>query len=66
MSDFTNQVVLITGGAGGLGKACMEHFLESGATVYISDRNPQKVENLKKNFKDVHVAAGSSADIDKV
>lgn len=35
--DFGGKTVLVTGGAGGLGRACAELFLQSGATVVIAD-----------------------------
>ena len=35
--DFTGRTVLVTGGAGGLGRACVETFLAGGATVVVSD-----------------------------
>ena len=33
MSNFKNQVVLVTGAAGALGAAVVEHFVEAGASV---------------------------------
>ncbi|HSN70767.1 MAG TPA: glucose 1-dehydrogenase [Steroidobacteraceae bacterium] len=37
MLDFTNKVVLITGGASGIGRTCAERFAAQGARVVISD-----------------------------
>lgn len=37
--DFNQQVVLITGGASGMGKACATLFHQQGARVVIWDRN---------------------------
>jgi len=44
---FTGEVVLVTGAASGIGKACVESFLKRGATVVVLDRNPA-VESLWK------------------
>lgn len=33
MSEFTNRVVLVTGAAGALGRAVVEHFSQNGATI---------------------------------
>jgi rhamnose utilization protein RhaD (predicted bifunctional aldolase and dehydrogenase)/NAD(P)-dependent dehydrogenase (short-subunit alcohol dehydrogenase family) len=37
---FTGEVVLVTGAASGIGKACVESFLKRGAAVVGLDRNP--------------------------
>lgn len=39
-----DRVVLITGGAGGMGRAIAARFLEAGARVAASDLNPQNLE----------------------
>ncbi|HXJ09652.1 MAG TPA: bifunctional aldolase/short-chain dehydrogenase [Burkholderiales bacterium] len=44
---FTGEVVLVTGAASGIGKACVEAFLERGAAVAGIDRNPA-IEKLWK------------------
>ena len=45
--DFSNRIVLITGGTGALGRAITKAFLTSGATVissYIVDREIDQLE----------------------
>jgi NAD(P)-dependent dehydrogenase (short-subunit alcohol dehydrogenase family) len=37
---FAGEVVLVTGAASGIGKACVESFLKRGAAVVALDRNP--------------------------
>jgi NAD(P)-dependent dehydrogenase (short-subunit alcohol dehydrogenase family) len=37
---FTGEVVVVTGAASGIGKACVESFLKRGAAVVGLDRNP--------------------------
>src|SRR5438105_6138564 len=44
---FTGEVVLVTGAASGIGKACVESFLKRGAAVVGLDRNPA-IESLWK------------------
>jgi NAD(P)-dependent dehydrogenase (short-subunit alcohol dehydrogenase family) len=38
--DFTGKVVLVTGGARGVGRGITQSFLDHGATVVICGRNP--------------------------
>lgn len=38
---FQNQVALITGGASGIGKACVRRFLDEGAAVAFADINDE-------------------------
>ena len=51
--DFSNRIVLITGGTGALGRAITKAFLSSGATVissYIVDR---EIDQLEAQIKSV-------------
>ena len=44
---FSGEVVVVTGAASGIGKACVESFLKRGAAVIGLDRNPT-IETLWK------------------
>ena len=44
---FSGEVVVVTGSASGIGKACVESFLKRGAAVIGLDRNPT-IETLWK------------------
>ena len=44
---FSGEVVVVTGAASGIGKACVESFLKRGAAVVGLDRNPA-IETLWK------------------
>lgn len=46
MFDFTNQVVLITGGAGNLGLALAQAFHQAGAKVAVTDNRADRLANL--------------------
>ena len=58
--NFDGKVVLITGGASGIGKATVMAFARAGATVICADVNVAKGEELKK------VAAGANLQVDFV
>ena len=47
MYDFSNKVVLITGGTGALGKTLTQRFISSGATTIATYLNDEKIEAIK-------------------
>ena len=53
---FTDKVVLVTGGTGGLGRAVSLAFLEAGANVAVTYRSEKELDSLK-------AAAGERASL---
>jgi rhamnulose-1-phosphate aldolase/alcohol dehydrogenase len=47
---LSGKIALITGSAGGIGKAIAKKFAEEGACVIISDNNVQRLEEAKTEF----------------
>jgi rhamnulose-1-phosphate aldolase/alcohol dehydrogenase len=47
---LTGKIALITGSAGGIGKAIAEKFVREGACVVISDINGERLEAASKEF----------------
>lgn len=47
---LSGRVALVTGSAGGIGKAIVKKFAEEGACVVISDINPERLQNTKEEF----------------
>jgi 3-oxoacyl-[acyl-carrier protein] reductase len=45
-SRYSEQVVLVTGGAQGLGRAMVERFSAEGATVYFADLNDDAAQDV--------------------
>ena len=46
MAALDGEVVLISGGASGLGRAIVERFLEEGALLTVLDRSPERIADL--------------------
>ena len=47
---LANRVVVVTGGATGIGKACAQVFLQQGCRVAICGRRPEKLAATKEEF----------------
>ncbi|MDY0091714.1 MAG: SDR family NAD(P)-dependent oxidoreductase [Candidatus Vecturithrix sp.] len=51
---ITGNTVLVTGGASGIGLALAKVFLENMNTVLVCGRNPIKLDQVKKQYQDIH------------
>jgi cis-2,3-dihydrobiphenyl-2,3-diol dehydrogenase len=51
MGALEGEIVLITGGASGLGRAVVERFLEEGARLAVLDRSAERLETLAAAHK---------------
>ncbi|MGA2655067.1 MAG: SDR family oxidoreductase [Gammaproteobacteria bacterium] len=69
MSEFTNKVVVVTGGASGIGEAIARQFNDQGAKVVIFGRHLDKLNEAKKLFKQAIAVQGdvrNIADLDRL
>lgn len=57
MKDFKDKVVVITGGATGIGKAMADKFGAEGATVIITSRRENRLQEAVKDLKSKGVNA---------
>jgi NAD(P)-dependent dehydrogenase (short-subunit alcohol dehydrogenase family) len=60
MSIFQDKVAIVTGGAGGIGKALCEQLAKEGAIVVATDINEVR---LKKTVKDICESGGRCAGV---
>ena len=52
MKDFTGKIAVVTGGAGGIGKALVRALLDEGAKVVVGDVEGQVLEETVKEFRE--------------
>ena len=50
MGEFQDKVVVITGGGGGIGKAAGARFLEEGASLVLSGRRQEVLEQARREL----------------
>ena len=56
MDGLRNKRVLITGGAGGIGQATAQRFLEEGSQVAVLDRDHEALVRVKRHLPELHGA----------
>lgn len=67
--DFTGKVAAVTGGAGGIGFACVKTLLESGAAVAILDVNQEALDKAAAALSAFGTVRGYTvnlADVDTI
>ncbi|MSW43426.1 MAG: glucose 1-dehydrogenase [Actinobacteria bacterium] len=62
-SRFTGKVVIVTGGAGGLGGAISSAFLHEGARVAIFDTNPEAIDRALAELAQPNDSMGAVVDV---
>tara|TARA_B100001093_G_C26854547_1_gene1026779 strand:+ start:2227 stop:2994 length:768 start_codon:yes stop_codon:yes gene_type:complete len=50
MQDLQNKIVLITGGASGIGEALVRTFAQAGALVYLVDKNSNQAKQVVESI----------------
>lgn len=62
-SRFTGKLVIVTGGAGGLGGAISSAFLHEGARVAIFDTNPEAIDRALAELAQPDDSMGAVVDV---
>ncbi len=60
---LSGRVALVTGSAGGIGKAIAKKFAEEGACVILNDNNAERLEEAKKEFASLYGKDVFAADV---
>lgn len=60
---LSGRIALITGSAGGIGKAIAKKFVEEGACVIISDNNVERLEEARTEFREQYGKDAFAGDI---
>lgn len=55
--DFTGSVVLVTGGGSGIGRAIARSFLDAGASVFVTGRRVERLEESLEGYPADRTAA---------
>ena len=53
--NLKNKKVIITGATGGIGNSLVKKFTDSGSVVLATGTNEEKLNNLKKQFSNIHI-----------
>lgn len=71
--DFTGKTAIVTGGAKGIGRGCVELFAENGANVVLADMNCDMATEVEQELKErglqvkaVKVNVKQVSDIEKM
>lgn len=63
MTNLTNKVAIITGGASGIGKETAKRYLTDGAKVVIADFNKEALETSVQELKKLGEVTGVLVDV---
>ena len=55
MNDLKDKNIIVTGASGGIGNSIVKKLSEAGANILASGTRIEKLEELKKNFKEIKI-----------
>jgi len=66
MSNLENKNIIVTGASGGIGNSIIKKLNEAGANILASGTRIEKLEELKKNFKNIKTLKFDISQSDKI
>ena len=66
MNDLKNKNIIVTGATGGIGNSIIEKLNELGANILASGTKIEKLEELKKKFKNVKILKFDISQTDQI
>ena len=66
MNDLKNKNIIVTGASGGIGNSIVKKLYEVGANVLASGTRIEKLEELKKNYKNIKILNFDIAQSEKI
>ena len=66
MSNLENKNIIVTGASGGIGNSIIKKLNEAGANILASGTRIEKLEELKKNYKNIKILKFDISQSDKI
>ena len=66
MSNLENKNIIVTGASGGIGNSIIKKLNEAGVNILASGTRIEKLEELKKNFKNIKILKFNISQSDKI
>jgi 3-oxoacyl-[acyl-carrier protein] reductase len=66
MSNLENKNIIVTGASGGIGNSIIKKLNDAGANILASGTRIEKLEELKKNYKNIKILKFDISQNDKI
>ena len=66
MNDLKNKNIIVTGATGGIGNSIIKKLHENGANILASGTKIEKLEELKKKFKNIKILKFDISQSEKI
>lgn len=63
MARFSGKVVIVTGGASGIGEAAAKRFASEGAIVAVCDKEPDRIEEIQGSLEGAQDVLAAVVDV---